>query len=368
MEWEKKNISQNEINQLSEALKFEEITVEGKRHNTDFNREDSGIESDKYTDYNEKNEEAFSGNTIMPNFTFNQIDFCIAFTLHVKNVDSNSILIERKDVSNLAKIRFSGFDSLIYSFCVKFPLEYENIFREISAEAWDNNLIFQLELNNSEFSSYESGVDENTLTKYEIAERSTAANSTFSTDQQIEETEAFDIEVRSETANELVIEVTRKCSENRILKLTETSNDEKSEDIFDDHIASGGKRQTKKSMKKRGNKKVRSLSESFCDQLKVINEMDQLKLDSKEENLRKKTLSESSDDDRVSKSKAQNLQYKSILKNRSSVSDCNESSIDDKKFYSVSADFGICQSHDSLSDSCRKTVRFSDIIKRQLFR
>ena len=36
--------------------------------------------------------------------------------------------------------------------------------------------------------------------------------------------------------------------------------------------------------------------------------------------------------------------------------------------YSVSVDFGMGQSHDSLSESCKKTVRFDDNIKKQLFR
>lgn len=136
-------------------------------------------------------------------------------------------------------------------------------------------------------------------------------------------------------------------------------------------------------------KKGRSMSESYCDELKVINELDSLesnknknkKMDdkrgknSKNRNKsnggKQRSLSESSDDNIGDMPVQNNLKYKSILKNRNALSECNEmSSMDDaKNFYSMSADdFGICESHDSLSESCKKTVRFSDIIKRQLFR
>lgn len=129
-------------------------------------------------------------------------------------------------------------------------------------------------------------------------------------------------------------------------------------------------------MKKRV-KKGRSMSESYCDQLKIINEFDSLTCENNEKKKvkgrgsakKQRRLSESSDE--IGDIPVQtHLKYKSILKNRNSLSECNEmSSLDDQKhLYSVSADFGICESHDSLSESCKKQVRFSDIIKRQLFR
>lgn len=152
-----------------------------------------------------------------------------------------------------------------------------------------------------------------------------------------------------------------------------------SEDVFDQTIEDNNKRQNlKKAMKKRA-RKGRSMSESYCDELKVINELDTHTTDKKEEKKvkgrggtkKQRSLSESSDEDALGDIPVQtHLKYKSILKNRNAFSECNEmSSVDDgKHFYSVSADFGICESHDSLSESCKKQVRFSDIIKRQLFR
>jgi dynein assembly factor 2 len=154
-----------------------------------------------------------------------------------------------------------------------------------------------------------------------------------------------------------------------------------SEDVFEQKIEDNAKRQNlKKAMKKRA-KKGRSMSESYCDELKVINELDSLACDKVDEKKvkgrggakKQRSLSESSDEDGLGDIPVQtHLKYKSILKNRNSLSECNEmSSVDDhhgKHIYSVSADFGICESHDSLSESCKKQVRFNDIIKRQLFR
>lgn len=157
-----------------------------------------------------------------------------------------------------------------------------------------------------------------------------------------------------------------------------------SADVFEQlHDESVKRQNQKKAMKKRA-KKARSMSESYCDELKVINEMDahesakeekRSKSNGRKGSGKKRNMSESSDDDNIGDMPSQNhFKYKSILKNRNSLSECNEmSSADDhhhggRNFYSMSADFGICESHDSLSESCKKTVRFSDTIKKQLFR
>lgn len=376
------------------------VVPEKKLKIADFQREDSGIESDHQMncgqngdeiesisssesptlEMTEKLESFLDDNTdyVLPSFTFNQIDEILAFTLHVKNVDPSTIIIDRKDLLNTAHIKFSsigaGFFPIHYSFCVKFPSQHVGVFREITAEAWDNNVIFQFELNNYDFPSYEAGLNDDDLVSYEIAERLIARHPT-SQGQEIED-DSLSIEVRSNAETELTIEVARKESENESRQRNETSNDEVSEDVFDEKQAGDGvKRLTKKAMKKR-NKKMRSMSESYCDQLKVINELDQLKLDEENESKGRKkarSMSESSDEHGSGDAPVQNNhQYKSILKNRSSFSECIESSVDEKppnrSFYSMSADCGICESHDSLSESCKKTVRFSDTIKRQLFR
>lgn len=362
----------------------------------DFQREDSGIESDQpaVSEKSEQSDERESpvyelnqqnNNTasyakpdvdyILPNFTFNQIDEILAFTLHVKNVDPSTIVIDRRDLLNLAHIKFSsigaGYFPLHYAFCVKFPRTSGCIFKEVSSEAWDNNVIFQFELNSYEFNEYEAGLNETSLVSYNIAEKtvSSSRNPLTSQGQEIED-DSLSIEIYSEKESELVIEVVSKDSR------SEVSNDEVSEDVFDEKPT---KEVQKRQMKrKKGGKKIRSMSESYCDELKVINEMDQLKLDDDEQrksgkSKKPRSISESSDEHHQHDDEhhaVQNGKYKSILKNRSSFSECNESSMDEqvRGCYSLSADMGICQSHDSLSESCKKSVRFSDIIKRQLFR
>ena len=387
------------------------VVPEKKLRAADFHREDSGIESDHQVtnsgviNIDENESESLTDlpsmemtakvqtdepktfldskiEYILPSFTFNQIDEILAFTLHVKNVDPTSIDIERTDSLKTAHIKFSsigaGFFPIYYSFCVKFPSQRCEIFRDITAEAWDNNLILQFELNNYEFSSYEVGLNATNLISYDIAERLSARHPTTGLGREIEDN-SLCIEVRSNKEAELVIEVVRKDSENEIKPRheTEVSNDEVSEDVFDVHQEDdGNKRQTKKATKKR-NKKMRSLSESYCDQLKVINELDSLNLgkdenEAKGRNKPRQSLSESSDENGSGDvpSALNNLQFKSILKSRSSISECIESSMEDhhKHLYSMSADFGISESHDSLSESCKKTVRFNDTIKKQLFR
>lgn len=377
------------------------VVPEKKLRITDFQREDSGIESDHgKVDNCDENESESSLDSpaselrddvdnflepnivyVLPSFTFNQIEEILAFTLHVKNVDPSTIVIDRRDFFNTAHIKFSsigaGFFPIHYSFCVKFPSQHSGLFRDINAEAWDNNVIFQLELNCFDFPAYEAGLNDKDLVSYEIAERLLGRQQMTAQGQEIED-DSLSIEVHSDMETEVVIEVAKKeDSASDTNQRHETSNDEVSEDVFHDKQAGDGpKRPTKKAMKKR-NKKMRSMSESYCDELKVINELDSLKLDESEAKSRKKvrSMSESSDEDGMKSGDApvqNNHQYKSILKNRGSVSECNESSMDEhpssKGFYSLSADFGMSESHDSLSESCKKTVRFSDNIKRQLFR
>lgn len=372
---------------------------------TDFHREDSGIESDQFNkmeNSDEAEDESPVGNDhddgyqqeakkgenqdvdyILPTFTFNHIDEILAFTLHVKNVDPSSISIERQDLHNTAQIKFtsigSGFFPIHYSFCVKFPLQKAAcIFRDINAEAWDNNVIFQFELNNYDFSSYEVGVNDVQMENYDIAERLIGRQAVTSQGKDIED-DSLSIEVRSHEESEVVIEVsnTKKSNTNET-----TSNDDEVDvfEQFHDSQESVKRQNQKKAMKKRA-KKARSMSESFCDELKVINEMDALESAAKEEkrgkaNARKgkqRTMSESSDDNIGDMPVQNHFKYKSILKNRNSLSECNEMSSAEshhhhRNFYSMSADCGISESHDSLSESCKKTVRFSDTIKKQLFR
>lgn len=117
------------------------------------------------------------------------------------------------------------------------------------------------------------------------------------------EDDSLSIEVKAEQDSE---EVTIEIKANEIDVVPKkkshdptTSNDEVSEDVFGESKEKMDvTKKTKRSVRKR-NKKTRSLSESCCDELKVISEIECLKLE--EEMPRKKTrsLSESSSDEHI---------------------------------------------------------------------
>lgn len=370
---------QREDSGIDTGIESDHLSGSGKTETCDENESESSSDSPVSELASVTGDEAFLEQNIvyvLPSFTFNQIDEILAFTLHVKNVDPSTIVIDRRDSLKLAHIKFSsigaGFFPIHYAFCVKFPSQQSDIFREITAEAWDNNVIFQFELNHYDFPSYEVGLNDQDLVSYEIDER-TASHPMAAKGQEFED-DSLSIEVRSNMQSELVIEVARRDTETEVKFRQETSNDEISEVVFEAEAVDTAKRQTKKPTKKR-NKKMRSLSESFCDQLKVINELDSLKLDEASEAKNRKkarSVSESSDEhiSSTAPSQSNHHQYKSILKTRNAVSECIESSVDDnpRRLYSLSSEVGYGESHDSLSESCKKSVRFSDIIRRQIFR
>lgn len=248
-----------EVNEENGSAKFDKskrqlvitlLVVQKSLKITDFHREDSGIESDqpRATENSDETESPIDGpdedeegdsegnseecvstqqqdqvfidaniDYVLPNFTFNHIDDILAFTLHVKNVDPASIAIDRKDLLNVALIKFtsigSGFFPIHYSFCVKFPSQHTSIFRDITAEAWDNNIIFQFELNNYDFSSYEVGLNEMQLQNYDIAEKLIGRQAMTSQGKEIED-DSLSIEVRSDKETEVVIEVIGKFNLN----------------------------------------------------------------------------------------------------------------------------------------------------------
>ena len=425
------------VNEVNGTAKFDKskrqlvitlpVIKEKKMKITDLLREDSGIESDHVStngithdeqesnssnDVVPENDSETTGSLdggdfledsidyILPSFNFNQVDELMAFTLHVKNVDPSSIEIQRTDADNMAVIKFSsigsGFYPIWYSFCAKFPAKNSEIFKDISAEAWDNNVIVQFELNDFDFNEYLAGRNADTLVSYDALLKTPMKTSS---DNEIIN-ESYNVDVSIESESEIVLTVTpikndneeteevvaeTKTDEIKTLKDQITSNDEVSEDVFDESQLNGSTKQQdpkriKKSIKKRQNKKIRSMSESFCDELKVINEMDSLMLEKEETNAndqRKnvRSQSESSSDEQMTHQEMMDQvqsKHKGILKNRS-VSECNDSSVDDQAHhrfysYSVSTDFGISESHDSMSESCKKTVRFNDIIAKKLFR
>lgn len=103
-------------------------------------------------------------NFILPPYTHNVLDNVIAFTFHVKNTEPQSV--EVKHENNNIYIKFtsvgSGFVPIHYAAIINFdePITLENA----SGEAWDNNVILQLELEGDIPQKFRIGLSEKTMT------------------------------------------------------------------------------------------------------------------------------------------------------------------------------------------------------------
>lgn len=114
---------------------------------------------------------------LFPSFTCNVVDNLVAFTLHVKNVEPESIefCFLCEDVSGV-HLQFtsvgSGFFPIHYAFCLKFPSSVSICKESFSAEAWDNNVILQMQLMpcNTNVVEYLAGVDSSSMAKYDLPE------------------------------------------------------------------------------------------------------------------------------------------------------------------------------------------------------
>lgn len=378
---------------------------------------------------------------IFPKFSANKMDNMFAFTLSVRNVDPASIEL-RKGVDTVS-CKFtnigSGFFPCYYVFFVRFP--NANI-AEVHHEEWDNNFILQIVLSESQVHHYFAGPNEDELVQYSIMEDITDKINTFG--KEIED-DSLCIAVSKTAAkqerrsNHLSIEIKtgddtdceeseNNCADGEYKtdlspekehdsyneeslknntfyeeenKSVENTKDAKFEESFE------AKKNKKNSRRK--NKK-RSLSESSCDQLKVIVENEITKLEpcadkssiindnshnceiSETPTLLKqrkaRSISESCDSkgicaatytdsasvDNLTALIHLNNKYKGILKRSSferSISEC--SSVDDPSYLATSVDTtsnvgSVEHPNGDLSESCRKTVRFNDLIKTKLFR
>ncbi|XP_052861674.1 protein kintoun [Anopheles cruzii] len=341
--------------------------------------------------------------TVFPKFSVNRMENIFAFTLSVRNVDPATIELDSREDSLYC--RFSnvgnGFFPCYYVFFARFPNAQVT---DVQHEEWDNNLIIQVTLNTGNLSSYFAGPTEQEAVQYSIMEDITDKINKFG--KEIEDDSLCIAVVRQEksmkkatTGSGLSIEITKKDTEQRVNEergyeravqpdepTCGTSVDEcdgKETETEEAHAMLKAKRNGRKKNKKR------SLSESFCDHLKVIveNEVgDQSKLtDSPASgasapiqaphsglNSRKvrsvseccqPAESEAGDDSDLLPSLSFTRKLKGILKRSSydrSISEC--SSVDD---LGTSVEMSL---PGSIGEECRKTVRFNDAIRKQLFR
>ncbi|CAD7077051.1 unnamed protein product [Hermetia illucens] len=310
-----------------------------------------------------------------PNFDCNTLDDNLAFTLHVKNVQPDSI--EHVKTENSVHVKFStvgaGFYPVFYAFYVQFPSNSKATIREVDIEPWDNNVIVNLALADYEgLQSYQAGPNTASLKDHPITEDFVVNPNKFNL---LQEKDELEVSVKPlPDTNHIEIEIKSSQDSLNQPSPTESSGSKQT------HPSGAAKKHKKK------NKKRRSLSESACDEFKsieIVSEGDTIadipadNGDSSTERRKLRSLSESrGNDSTISPCHKGILKYRSRYE-RSMSESC--SSFDEHSSFSCSVEFGGIGSFDDipeegrddcagLSESCKKTVRFSDVIKRQLFR
>lgn len=300
-------------------------------------------------------------NYTLPHFTLNRFENVIAFTLHVKNVEQNSIVAI--DTDNSFRLKFttvgSGYFNNYYAFYFGMPIGTARISESPRVEAWDNNVVIQIEFDAIErLASYDVGISPHDSKQFPCNEKKAYAEKKAA-----EEKTTNYVEVGTLMSNEeLQIEITNK----NFMTNNSSDNDEKKAPVQ--------RPKTKKS--KRENKKARSYSESHCDELKENVERKPANVmpanDAKpcpEHSLKSRTQSESSNDEHH----MDLFPLKSILKRHSSYDRTTpECSLDDHGC-SSSIDLGIGsfksipeERDGEVSESVKKTVRFDKQLCRKL--
>lgn len=295
--------------------------------------------------------------------------------MHVKNTEPESIQFQN-DASTV-HLKFSSIG------CGYFPTYYAfyfaatpdaGVIKNVTVEAWDNNVIAQLEFDTlKQLKCYQAG-----LSKDDCKEFACMANDGLSNEPEQqpnekrsavdaeEEEKNVEVEVEAISSEELRIEIVNKC-----------------------HAQNNGEANgTKAKRSRKGCKKNRSFSESHCDELKAVeqntpnefsksaavngNQLNPCPVHS----VKSRTYSESSNDDSHHN---EPFQLKSILKRRSSYRSTSECS-GDEQAYSCSVDLGVGSftsipeergaiaddDGQQMSESVRKTVRFDKQLCRKL--
>ncbi|XP_031641221.1 protein kintoun [Contarinia nasturtii] len=326
-------------------------SVTEKEQNTKVKEGDSFLES--------------SINYTLPHFTYNRFENVVAFTLHVKNVESNSIVYI--GTKNSYRVKFStvgsGYFNNYYAFYFAIPNGMAIISESPRIETWDNNVVIQIELNAIEhFTSYEVGLSAGDCKTVICNEKKSNSDNNEKNHGTVKT--SF-VEVGTAMSNEeLRIEIT-----NKYFKAKSTTDD----DEEDDEAIKVPIHRPKPKKTKRENKKVRSLSESHCDELKHTEEAtakiaDDANKACLKHDLKSRTQSESSNDEHH----MDLFPLKSILKRHSSYDRTTtpECSLDEYGC-ATSIDLGIGSSIPEENDvekseSVKKTVRFDKQLCRKL--
>lgn len=104
----------------------------------------------------------------LPPYTHNVLDDVIAFTFHVKNTDPESVIVKNNGSKIFIKFTSigSGFVPVHYGAILAFDecITFENV----SGEAWDNNVILQMEVNGDTPQKFKIGICEDSMSTEEF--------------------------------------------------------------------------------------------------------------------------------------------------------------------------------------------------------
>ncbi|KAL0271980.1 UNVERIFIED_CONTAM: hypothetical protein PYX00_005129 [Menopon gallinae] len=265
---------------------------------------------------------------ILPSYKCNIDDSNLCFVLNVKNVDPSSLLKQMQG-PNACHVKFlslgAGFFPVFYAFLVKF--QDNCIIKDVATDVWDNNVTIQFEMEDCSFSDYYVGVDDDSLVLKELND---------------------------------VVQIERKLK-NMQMNCNEEELDEDDDPVADENVsitvesADANEVAIKISQKEEKSDSYPVSQENGCVKSKPT------------EDKKSRTFSESSTDD-VTFSP---VTTKSILKNRicRSLSESNAedyalgSSIEASEGSDLCIPEGSEETH-----SVKKTVRFNDRIRKQIFR
>ncbi|XP_055918989.1 protein kintoun [Eupeodes corollae] len=346
--------------------------------------------------------------TFPQHFDLNVLDETIAIVLNIRNVDNESIDLIKGD--KFFHIQFSsigaGYYPAYYAFYFEFVEHSAVQIDSVDAEAWDNNVVLSLNLRNFQnMEYYHAGLNKNNLKLYRIKDEFILNN--------VKEKKLDDLQSKLEVSvelsnNEKSVQIEIKPRKSKVLN--------NCKDEAYDELKSNSRCLSKKNRK---NKKHRSFSESTCDDIKQENKKSTSASNNKntkvnefkQHECRNATNKEASANATavisspvvINNSGGDNIQipfnrkqrsysesrnqsaptFKGILKHSSrylrTMSD-SCSSMEENMSYSCSIDGDLKCAHsisdipeentsqNSLSESCKKTVRFSDVIKKNIFR
>ncbi|XP_041976926.1 protein kintoun [Aricia agestis] len=216
---------------------------------------------------------------ILPSYTYNVLDDVIAFTFHVKNTDPSSVQVKKEDSKIYIKFSTvgSGFVQMYYAAIILF--EDDVTFNDAIGEAWDNNVILQLELNGCLPKCFSIGLNED-MTE-EIIE-SSQINKTIQETEKVEEKEKV-----AEDAP--IVEVTNTGMETNILVSSKSNVEEEHKERKIVWVDSGHSENGAKSILRKPISIMRSYSESSTGD--VASSMDYISSDCiPEESSLKKTV------------------------------------------------------------------------------